>query len=421
MNITILTAGSRGDIQPYIALGISLQKAGNSVRIATFKNFINLIEYSGLEFFPVQGDVMQVSRSELGREAMSPDNPLKVMLSLNKLKKLAGGLQQDFFNACIGADAIIYHPGAPIGYFIAQEKEIPAILATPYAFTPTSDYPSLLFYHLPRLGRMYNTLTHHIQAQIFWSTTSYAIRSFWKNQFGYLPAHFGSPFSRQVTRRNPTVISCSEQIFPKPTTWPEHVHITGYWFLDEEANWQPPQDLLDFLESGKPPVYVGFGSVGDASLATQKTHLVIEALKQSGQRGVLATGWSAMSMISNLPETIYMIDSAPHSWLFPRMAAVAHHGGAGTTAAGFRAGVPSIILPYGNDQFAWGLRAFELGVSPKPVPQKRLNVEALSGAITTALKPQIKREASALGERIRRERGAEIAAEIISRCWDEPS
>jgi sterol 3beta-glucosyltransferase len=418
VKITILTAGSRGDVQPYIALGLALQKAGHSIRIATFGNFKTLVESSGLEFYLVRGDVMQVSRSELGREAMSPDNPLKVLLSFNQLKKLVGDLQQDFYNACIGADAVAYHPGAAIGFFIAQEMKIPAILATPYAFTPTSDYPSLLFYHLPRLGRTYNILTHRIQAQVFWSTASQAIRDYWKGQFGHPPANFGSPFSRQITRRDPTVISYSEHVFPRPASWPEHVHTTGYWFLDEEAGWQPPQDLLDFLQAGTPPVYVGFGSVGNVSLAEQKTRLVIEALKQSGQRGVLATGWNAMTKVTNLPDTIYMIDSAPHAWLFPRMAAVVHHGGAGTTAAGFRAGVPSIILPFGNDQFAWGLRAFELGVGPRPVPQKRLTFVALAGAITAALQPQILAAAGALGENIRGEHGAENAAKVISHCWE---
>jgi sterol 3beta-glucosyltransferase len=418
MKITVLTAGSRGDTQPYIALGLALLKAGHSVRIVTFGNFRTLVESSGLEFYPVRGDVMQVTRSELGREAMSPDNPLKVILSFSQLKKLVGDLQQDFYTACFGADAVVYHPGAAIGYFIAQEKKIPAILATPYAFTPTSDYPSLLFYHLPRLGKTYNFLTHRIQAQIFWSTASQAIREYWRGQFGHAPENFGNPFPKQNTRNNPTVISYSQHVFPKPTGWSEHVHITGYWFLDEEAGWQPPQDMLNFLQDGEPPVYVGFGSVGDASLAEQKTRLVIEALKLSGQRGVLATGWNALTKIDNLPDTIYMIDSAPHSWLFPRMAAVIHHGGAGTTAAGFRAGVPSIILPYGNDQFAWGLRVHELGVGPKPVPQKRLTAEALSSAITAALRPQVQAAAGALGERIRMERGAENAVEIISRCWE---
>jgi sterol 3beta-glucosyltransferase len=165
-------------------------------------------------------------------------------------------------------------------------------------------------------------------------------------------------------------------------------------------------------------VYVGFGSVGDASLAEQKTRLVIAALAQSGQRGVLATGWNALTKIDNLPDTVYMLDSAPHAWLFPRMAAVVHHGGAGTTAAGFRAGVPSIILPYGNDQFAWGLRAFELGVGSKPLSQKKLTAEALSAAITAALRPPVLSAAAALGEKIRGERGAETAAAIIGQAFE---
>ncbi len=190
------------------------------------------------------------------------------------------------------------------------------------------------------------------------------------------------------------------------------MHITGYWFLEEEAGWQPPQALLDFLQAGKPPIYVGFGSVGDATLAEQKTRMVLAALKQSGQRAVLVTEWNALTRVDGLP------DSAPHAWLFPRMAAVVHHGGAGTAAAGFRAGVPSVILPYGNDQFAWGLRAYELGVGVQPLSQKRLTAEKLSAAITAALQPPLQAAASQLGEKIRAERGAENAAELIARCWN---
>jgi sterol 3beta-glucosyltransferase len=418
MKISILTAGSRGDVQPYIALGLALKKAGYTVRIATFENFKSLVENSELGFFTVRGDVKQVIRTELGRSAIRPDNPLKVMLSFKQLKKLVGDLQQDFYNACLDADAIIYHPGAAIGYFIAQEHKIPSILATPYAFTPTSDYPSLLFYNLPRLGKAFNILSYRIQSQIFWSTASQAIRDFWRAHFGHTPPGFTNPILKQITQNNPTLISYSQHVFPRPASWPEHVHITGYWFLEDEAGWQPPQDLLDFLKGGKPPVYVGFGSVGDASHVEQKTHLVIEALKQSNQRAVIATGWNALTKIDELPGNIFMIDELPHRWLFPQMAAVIHHGGAGTTAEGFSAGIPSIILPYGNDQFAWGLRAFELGVGPRPVPQKHLTSEALSNAITAALKPQVLTAARLLGENIRQERGSENAVEIISQCWN---
>ena len=153
---------------------------------------------------------------------------------------------------------------------------------------------------------------------------------------------------------------------------------------------------------------------GGSARAT--TDLVLEALKMSGQRGVLATGWSGMSRDLELPENIFMLESAPHSWLFPRMAAVVHHGGAGTTAAGFRAGVPGVIIPFSNDQFAWGRRAWELGVGAKPIPRKKLTSEKLADAIRFALKDQVKNAAKVLGEKIQNENGAEKAAKVILEC-----
>ena len=413
MNISILTTGTRGDTQPYLALGLALKQAGHAVRIAAFENFEAWVKAYQLDFFPIHGNVAQVA-SRLGQNGQNVDNPLKFLLSFNQLKGLVTGLQKEFFNACVGADAVIYHPGAAVGYFAAQQLKIPAILGSPYPFTPTRDYPSLIFYHLPRLGKTYNYLTHKIQEQIFWFASSSAIRDFWKKEFGRLPEDFGCPYPRQVTRRQPTVISYSNYVFPRPTNWPEHVYTAGYWFLDEEPGWQPAAGLMDFLQAGKPPVYVGFGSVGNPTRAAQTTQLVIEALKRSGQRGVLATGWNAMTRVEEPVKDMFFLDSAPHSWLFPRMAAVVHHGGAGTTAAGFRAGVASVILPFGNDQFAWGRRTYELGVSARPIPQKNLTVENLSSAIRAALAPAVQSAASELGTKIRSERGAEKAAQIVS-------
>ena len=186
--------------------------------------------------------------------------------------------------------------------------------------------------------------------------------------------------------------------------------------MEEEAGWQPPYELVDFLQAGKQPVYVGFGSISDPAQAVQTTELVIQALQRCGQRGILATGWKGMTKVEHLPEDIFILESAPHTWLFPRMAAVVHHGGAGTTAAGLRAGIPAVIVPFGNDQFAWGRRVYELGVGAKPLPRKHLTAEKLSEAIQFALTDEVKRKASVLGEKIRRESGAEEAARIILDC-----
>jgi sterol 3beta-glucosyltransferase len=174
------------------------------------------------------------------------------------------------------------------------------------------------------------------------------------------------------------------------------------------------RELLDFLQKGAPPVYVGFGSLADVSQALQSTELVIEALKRSGQRGILATGWNGLAKIDDLPDDIFILESAPHDWLFPRMAAVIHHGGAGTTAAGLKAGVPSIIVPHSNDQFAWACRVYELGVGSKPIPRKKLTAERLANAINLVLQQKITTAAKNLGLKIQTENGAERAARIIT-------
>jgi sterol 3beta-glucosyltransferase len=161
---------------------------------------------------------------------------------------------------------------------------------------------------------------------------------------------------------------------------------------------------------------VGFGSLSDSATAEQTTNLIVDALKRSGQRGILATGWNGMSKRDDLPETIYMLESAPHAWLFPRMAAVVHHGGAGTTAAGFRAGVPGIIIPHSNDQFAWGRRAYELRVGARPIPRKNLTAEKLADAIQYALSENVKAAAQDLGRKIQGENGVESAVKVVLDC-----
>jgi sterol 3beta-glucosyltransferase len=416
MVITILTTGTRGDTQPYIALGMALEKAGHHVRLAAFENYKTFVEEYGLEFYPIKGDVSKAAASMSGNKAMQADSPLKVLLSFNKLKALVFDLQKDFYNACVGADCVVYHPGAAIGYFAARHLNIPSVFGPPFPMTPTRDFPALIFYDAPRLGRGFNFATHKIFEQIMWSANSSVVKQFWKQEFGKVPANFGNPFGRQNTKNNPTIISCSNYVFPRPQDWPENVHNPGYWFLDDSVGWNPPHNLLDFLQKGTPPVYIGFGSVGDSSQAVQLTELVMDALKRSGQRGILATGWNGMSKLDKISEDIFILESAPHSWLFPRMAAVVHHGGAGTTAAGLRAGVPSIIIPHGNDQFAWGRRIYELGVGSKPIPRKKLTSENLSGAINFVLAKEIKDAAKDLGTKIQSETGAESAAKIIVDC-----
>ena len=175
----------------------------------------------------------------------------------------------------------------------------------------------------------------------------------------------------------------SPLVQPTPADWPETIITSGYWFLDQSAEWQPPEDLLTFLEAGPPPVYIGFGSM-TGSKPEKLGRVALEALAQSGQRGIFGLGWGGISA-KNLPSNVYKMESVPHDWLFPQMAAVVHHGGAGTTAAGLRAGIPSVIVPFFGDQQFWAGRVRDLGVGPPPVPKKKLTADRLSQAIRVAV------------------------------------
>jgi UDP:flavonoid glycosyltransferase YjiC (YdhE family) len=212
----------------------------------------------------------------------------------------------------------------------------------------------------------------------------------------------------------PSLYGYSPSVLPKPSDWNESHYVTGYWFLEAQPNWQPPEDLLHFLESGSPPVYVGFGSVSHKHPERQ-TRLILRALELSGQRSVLLTGWGGITPLS-APPNVFFADNLPHAWLFPRTAAVVHHGGAGTTAAGLRAGVPSIITPFGGDQCAWADLVVKLGVGPQAPGIKQLTAEKLAEAIQTAVNDSAMRaRAAVLGGKIRAENGIAHAVEVIER------
>ena len=374
--------------------------------------FEQWVRSHGLSFAATDGASPDILSSAMVQQAMRADNPVKVLLSFHKLKKLVVAMQAQLYDACVGAELIVFHPGAVVGAQAARQMGIPAVLATPFPMSPTAAYPALVFYRGRRWGARWNRLSHRLFQNIMAVASGSPVKRFWKTRFGVAPPLSGNPFRAHTSARNPTLVGVSRHVFAEPEDWPAHTHCTGYWFLDTPPEWQAPPQLSAFLEAGAPPVYVGFGSVGNPAEAEAVGRLVIEALTRCGRRGLLASGWGGI-VAADLPETFHLIDAAPHDWLFPRVSAVVHHGGAGTTAAAFRAGVPAVIVPHGNDQFAWAARAFELGVAPEPIPRRRLDASTLATAITRALEADVVDAARALGQRVRSENGVAAAVALI--------
>ncbi|KAB8332221.1 glycosyltransferase family 1 protein [Scytonema tolypothrichoides VB-61278] len=414
MRIAIIALGSQGDVQPYIALGKGLKVVGYDVRLLTHENFEGLVTSHGLAFYPMQGNVQELIETPEMRELAEKGNFITMTLRTAKeTEQVAIRWAQAGLEACRGIDLLIAGVGGLyLALAIAQKLEIPLLQAFVFPFTPTKTFPGVLFpQSIERFGGMVNWLTHQALRQIIWQGSRSGDTAA-REQVLNLPASsFFGPHQSPYLHRLPTLYGFSPAVIAKPSDW-RNIFVTGYWFLDAAPNWTPPSDLEDFLQAGSPPVYIGFGSMGNRN-PEETADLVLQALDKTGQRAILSAGWSGMRK-ENLPDNAFLVNSVPHAWLFPRVAAVVHHGGAGTTAAGLRAGVPTVIIPFFGDQGFWGQRVADLGVGTAPIPRKQLTVERLAQAIQTATGDRAMRQCAAnLGEKIRAEDGVANAVEII--------
>ncbi len=264
------------------------------------------------------------------------------------------------------------------------------------------------------LGSLYNRLTYMVGEQVYWQIFRGPVNRARRAVLGLPPMGRLAPFAATRRRREPVLYGFSPTVVPKPPDWQPWIEVAGYWFLPPDEGWQPPPEVLRFLEAGPPPVYVGYGSM-HARSAPDLTSLVVEALAMTGRRGVLLTGWGALTR-DGLPDFVLPVESIPHEWLFPRCTAVVHHGGAGTTAAGLRAGRPTIVTPFFADQPFWGSRIYRLGAGPKPILVRRLTAPRLAAAIRAAVDDgRVRERAADVGKRIRAEDGVARAVEFVHR------
>lgn len=415
--ITFIAFGTRGDVQPAIALGKALHQRGHTVRILAGANFAGWIAQHGLIPLPTAIDMQALMASEGGRDwvekGYNPVLQLRIMGQL--LDKHGMQIAQDAWAACQGSDLLISSFTSDVyAVGMAQKLGIAHVSAPlqPTLFS-TKDGRVLLQAPLPKRTSQIN----YWFGRLFLETAAWSlygdIANRVRTQMLGLPAQTHQ--ENRADRRKLTIIhGYSPHVVPHPADWPSNFHTTGYWFLDENEQWQPPGELLDFLGAGSPPVAIGFGSMTGRK-PQRLNEIVLEAVQMSGQRAILLSGWAGLREMG-LAKTVLPLPAAPHSWLFPQMAAVVHHGGAGSTAAGLCAGVPSLLVPHFADQPFWGSRVAALGVGPKAIPRPRLTAHKLADALDTAVSHQTMRQKAAeLGEKIRAEDGLEQAVALIER------
>lgn len=414
MRYLILALGTRGDVQPFVALGRGLQRAGHAVRLAADAHFAGMVRDYGLDFAPLTGDVRAIMDSPTMQEVFAKGrNPVRLVRAMTReMRPIAHQLMTDVLHLSGDTEAIILGSLAFLaGFSVCEKLGLPGIPAFLQPLNPTRKFVNPLWPG-PALGRLYNYLSHYAVFGIFWQLMRPAINDFRRNALGLPKAGWRGPLLQDRWRKAPTLYGYSPVVLPRPSDYGPNIHVTGYWFLEAQSEWQPPAALQRFLEAGDPPVYIGFGSM-NSNDPQATTDLMVEALQMTGQRGILLTGWGALGQ-RPLPPSIHTVESIPHDWLFPRCAAVVHHGGAGTVAAGLRAGRPTVVIPFFSDQPFWGRCVYKLGAGPKPIFRHKLTAQKLAAALEFAAQPPTQARAAEVGALIRAEDGVGQAVRAIA-------
>ena len=413
MRILILTLGSRGDVQPYVALGAALRDRGHDVTVTTGRGFEAMIEAAGLAALPLSVDLRELLQTPEVQAAMR-----SFAGKVRAWRATRGMIRRQLDESWAIArelrpEIIVYHPKSFSAPLLAAALGVPAVPSfLQPAYVPTAAFPNLLL-PFAGLGRLGNRLSHRLLHAALRFGTAGVLRRWCRSTPGFEDKPWCDPVEGHEPRGGAVLRLHvhSRHVLPRPHDWGARERITGYWFTAPEDAWQPPEDLARFLAAGPPPVYVGFGSM-PAQDAGRLTRCVLEALRATGRRGLLATGWGGLEGLG-ASDRVHVLEAAPHSWLFPRCAAVVHHGGAGTTHEGLRWGRPSVVCPVFGDQPFWARRVQALGVGPAPLPQKRLGAAALAAALAATDDRELQARAASLGAALRTEPGVAAAVEAI--------
>lgn len=417
MKITILTYGSRGDVQPFLALALGLQKTGHQVKLAAPHRFDRFAQTFKVPFVPLAGEPAVISR-RLNDAGTNPVGMVRAMSDY--IFAIADQVAREAFIACKDADLIVHSfLFTTGGHSLACKLGIPDVSVQTFPiFAPTHAFPPVSMPGVAPgpLSYFFNWLT----TQIFWHAGNIGFRRLRKADPETFDLDLRWPFRTVEDRlRTPLLFAYSPTVVPRPDDWfAPHIHIPGYFFLELPNAYQPPLALSDFLAAGKPPVCVTFGSMIHRD-AERIYRIVFDALGKTGNRAIVIRDWSnllrsrAIDLLVERSPNILMMDDIPLGWLLPRCKALIHHGGAGTTGTGLRSGIPNLVVSFAADQPFWGMRIYAIGAGPHPIPVRALTVEKLIAALVEADGTAIRNGAQAAGRKIRTERGVWSTVKLI--------
>lgn len=415
VKIVIVTAGSLGDTAPYIGLGARLKAAGHEVAVAAQSAFEAPIVEAGLEFRRMPGDVRALLASLDGQRMHDARSWVEALpATLRFAKTLLGDVAEGIVEATRGAELLLLHRIVLMhGQLVAHAMGIPflAFELFPSGLVPTSEFlPAGL--RTPSLGRFGNRVVYRLLRAIAEAQRSEDVLHDFHDRLELPHTSPSDLYRRLETERWPVYHAFSRTVVPRPRDWPANAEVVGY-FWPHPSQFRAPARLLDFLESGPPPVFVGLGSLVPAE-SERISALLRDALRRARVRAVVQAGWGRLALDENRDDVLCVGD-VPHEWLFPRVKVVVHAAGAGVTAASLRAGVPSVCVPAMNDQFFWADRLKRIGASPGWVQFQDLSPTSLSLMLRGALAdPFYARAAQRTGAAVRAEDGAGRIVEVVA-------
>ncbi|KAH6759101.1 UDP-Glycosyltransferase superfamily protein [Perilla frutescens var. frutescens] len=416
LKIAVLVVGTRGDVQPFLAVARRLQAYGHNVRLATHSNFRGFVKSAGVDFFPLGGDPRVLAGYMARNKGLIPSAPGEISIQRKQIKAIIEAL----LPACTEPDpitgepfraqAIIANPPAYGHAHVAEALGVPMHIFFTMPWTPTYAFPHPLA-RVPQSAGYW--LSYILVDLLIWWGIRGLINEFRRNKLKLPPIAYFSSYHGSISHL-PTGYMWSPHVVPKPDDWGPLVDVVGYCFLELGSKYQPSEEFVEWIQKGSQPIYIGFGSM-PLDDSNQTTKIILEALKITGQRGIIDQGWGNLGNYSNIPDNVFVLVDCPHDWLFPQCSAVVHHGGAGTTATGLKAGCPTTIVPFFGDQFFWGEVIYQKGLGPAPIPISQLTVESLTEAIRFMLQPEVKSRATEVAARIENEDGIGAAVDAFHR------
>ncbi|KAH8657897.1 putative glucosyl/glucuronosyl transferase [Xylariales sp. PMI_506] len=435
LNVVMQVVGSRGDVQPFVALGKVLKDTyGHRVRLATHPNFKDFVQENSLEFFSIGGDPSRLMASMVTNPSLLPSFRSLRNGDVSQRRRDVAEYIQGCWRSCYKAgdgmglraadpgsepeaipfvaDCIIANPPSFAHIHCAEKLGIPLHIMFTMPWSPTQAFPHPLanIQSSNTDPQLTNYVSYAMIEVLTWQGLGDIINRFRAKCLNLDPVSVVWAPGMLQRLKVPHTYCWSPALIPKPKDWGPPISVAGFYFLDLASNYTPPPDLQSFLDAGPPPVYIGFGSIvlDDPNAMTE---LIFEAVRKTGQRVLLSKGWGGMGANElRIPDGVFMLGNVPHDWLFKQVSCIVHHGGAGTTAAGIAAGRPTLIVPFFGDQPFWGAMVARAGAGPPPIPHKKLTADNLADAIRFCLKPESLERARELANKIVAERGSDMGA-----------